>query len=145
VAARLKTNALLRRRNILSVVETLEDPTLADMPDPLAVYFSWYTLERMIEDGSAKNLLENRLIVCTTRPNVEAPNLTVAGVAPDDEQIGRLGADILVHHALGKTQLGNVDIESPSFSHWINAKTAKARGVIFPPKMLKSAADVFDS
>jgi ABC-type uncharacterized transport system substrate-binding protein len=142
-ASRLKENALLKRLNILSVVETINDPTLADMPDSQAVYFSWYTLERMIEDGSASSLLKDRLIVCTTRPNVEAPNLTVAGVAPDDRQIGCLGAKILIDHALGKTQLGSVDVESPSFSYWINSETAKFHGVTFPPYVLQSAVEVF--
>lgn len=125
----------------LSVTATEADPRLRDMPDPDTVYLSWYTLERMLEAGTGLELLRQRLVVTSTRANVEANGLAVAGVSGDDRVIGRWGASIIIQHASGtlRRPLGSLPVRIPETCYWINRTTAIRRGVSFDASVLRTA------
>jgi hypothetical protein len=112
IAWALKRNKLFRE-GVLSIKATRGKPTLADMPDMKAVYFSWYTFETMFEDNSGLDLLRERLMVTTAdRANVVPRGLAIADVSAEDEEIGRLGAEIIIEHQSKGIDLGHRDISN---------------------------------
>jgi hypothetical protein len=133
----------LFREGVLRVKKTDRPPALDDLADPQAVYFSWYTFEEMFEDERSTELLRQRLVVATTRANVAAPGMAVAGVSPDDAEVGARGADLITRHALGQVELGSLDVSSPRFYYWINCDTARQRGLTFAPDVLREAKEAF--
>jgi hypothetical protein len=74
MAYALKGTRLFNDRT-LSIIRTEDIPTVKNMPDPDAVYFSWYTIERMFEHSDWLDVLKRRLIVATTETNVKADGL----------------------------------------------------------------------
>lgn len=81
----------------IGVKPTPAFPTLADFIDPSAVFLSWYTFDLMLEEArrEALEILKERIVVTTTLSNVKRHPVPVA-IAPDDNQIGELGAEMLL-------------------------------------------------
>src|SRR5262249_31327592 len=127
----------------LSIISTEGIPMTKDMPDANAVYFSWYTVERMFEHSNWLDVLKNRLIIATTEANVKSDELAVVGVSTDDYDIGREAANIIFNNISKKINLGELDVVIPQLYYWINCKTANERGIEFDPLVIMRAKERF--
>lgn len=127
-------------------------PTIDDMSNPEKVYFSWYTFERLFESRIGRSLLNQRLVVATTRENV-AFGHTGVGVSVDDREIGRMGAKIILRHYAGRhgiseeVDLGSQPVGIPEFRYWVHEGVAKQWRKVFKCRLsqnvLNGAAEVF--
>jgi ABC-type uncharacterized transport system substrate-binding protein len=113
-------------------------PTARDLRDLDAIYFSWWTFEKMFESAKQRTVLTKALVVATTRGNVEDGH-AVAGVSVHDRGVGRAGAEIIKKHLGGLIELGKYDVTVPKLCHWINRELAERRGIQFPPEALATA------
>ena len=143
-AAHILGTSPLVQKGVLQIVRTKEWPTLDDLADSDAVYFSWYTFEAMFEDPALMDILRQRFVIATTRGNVKKTGMAVAGVAADDEQIGRMGAEMIVRHLQDDSiNWGSVSIAIPEIHYWINLSTANERSIEFSERALEEAQVVF--
>jgi ABC-type uncharacterized transport system substrate-binding protein len=128
---------------VVTIKETTQPPTLADMPDSNIVYFGWYTLDLLFEKGDGIELLKQRTVVASTEDNVKPRGLAIAAVAPEDRKIGELGADILIKHLTKHEKLGGMDIVIPEYNYFINVDTAKDKRIEFSPAAIKGATTIY--
>jgi hypothetical protein len=136
----------------LSVRSVDAVPQIEDLPDRDKVYFSWYTFERLYESKAGRDVLEQRMVVATTRENV-AFGHTAVGVSVDDREIGHMGADIILRHHAGQTgltatvDLGTIPVAVPDFRYWIHEGAARQWRRLFGFRctrtVIRGAAEVF--
>jgi hypothetical protein len=143
LAADMLRDLSMYRDGSLRIVETVDMPTASDLHDETAVYFSWYTFELLYERAEGVDLLKQRLVVATTRGNVQGPGLAALGVGADDREIGDLGAEIVLRHMNTKSlHLGSLDVVIPPLQCWINNKTVRQIGVQLDSG-IRAGAEVF--
>jgi hypothetical protein len=108
------------------------------------VYFSWYTVEALLEDGAAADLFIDRIIIASSVRNVREGLLAVAAVSPVDVEIGALGADPLnTIETRGTEVMGSLRVPVPDYHYLINTATAKIVGINFPQSILEKAWRVY--
>ena len=142
VAQRLSVHRLVREGR-LRLLEVDGYPNAQDLSDSEAVYFSWYTLESMLERGESLTVFANRRLVATTVQNVRENQLALAAVTVDDQEIGKLGARILIDHEIRRKPLGHVEVPAPSYRYWLNLTTASTLRVTFSDEIKLNAAAIF--
>lgn len=110
-------------------------PTLRDLRDTNAVYFSGYTFERFFQKyadhAKAQVLFERRIVVTNSYDYVQQAHGAVAAVGCDHDSIGEQGAQLIADHLTGELNLGSVPIVAPPIKHWINSDTARDKGIAF--------------
>jgi hypothetical protein len=114
-------------------------PTLDDLNDPEAVYYSWYTFESMFEDPGACEMLRQRIVFATTRGNVRKFNAAFAGASADDEQIGEIGGEMIGKHIRGEMDWRRENVKVSDVQLWINCDTARNRDLLVEPRAVETA------
>jgi len=115
-------------------------PAAADFADPNAVYFAWYSLDKMIEQSEGLAALAHHTIV----PSTYSPEiLELAGIAVsvDDAEIGRKGAE-LVYKAFTNPSfhLGEQPVYEPKFKVWLDCSRLAARNIKLRPDAYQRAS-----
>jgi ABC-type uncharacterized transport system substrate-binding protein len=144
MAERLRSTELYRN-NRVKIKEITHFPNLENLDEENSVYFSWYMLETMFETGAGQDLLRKKIIVASTEKNVEQPGLAAIAVAPDDTEVGSLGADIIIKNKIEGASFGTIDIKVPNNYYWINTETAKRYGIEFSHEILRNAKKLFNT
>ena len=136
---RLGQSDMCRKMKQLRILPLDHEPTLADLRDADAIYFSWYTLEHMLDQGRGLDLLEKRHVVSSTLKQMDAFPRCIAAVSVDDAEIGRRGADLIISHAQNpmKNPLGSKDIHTPDVVVRVNRTEAERRSI----SAVQAAAD----
>ena len=129
--------------NTVGLTRTTRTPTLADLPDPRKVYFSWYTFEDMIERNVGGDIFDQRDVVATTEANVRDRQAPI-GVSAEDKEIGKQGAQIIVRAFLDGADLHKMDVVGPRIYYWINCNKSKQRGLSFSQQVLAGAQHLYD-
>jgi ABC-type uncharacterized transport system substrate-binding protein len=135
----LFTNGLLEIKRFESRL-----PTLADFPDAQAIYFSWYTLEKMFEHKECKTLLAQRIIIASTVQNVRERGLSPVGISTDDMQIGKIGAELIFQNIQNNIPLNSMNIVTPPCDIYINCRNAQTKGLQIDQHALSQAKQIFD-
>lgn len=135
-AKKLADNPLVTAK-LLSFKPLSHMPVLDDLAETETVYFSWYTFEEMFENNRGYDILKNRLVVATTKNNVEGTDLAPVGVVGDDDEIGQKAATVLLRDLFSIRPLNQQDIEKPSYKVYVNCETAEKRKLFLPPGMVQ--------
>ncbi|MCX7590086.1 MAG: hypothetical protein N2255_00505 [Kiritimatiellae bacterium] len=147
-ADQLRRTRLFAQNHLLIQEITPESVTNA-VADPNIIYFSWYTIESILESNditmyNISQLLRDRKVVATTRSNC-AHGLTFAAVGADDVEIGKQGAELLHGQLNGSIpHLGRQNILIPRIRYWINQVVADRQNISFTPEVLSEAKEVFN-
>jgi hypothetical protein len=117
-------------------------PTLDDLPEKDVVYFSWYTFEEMFENNKGTEILSERIVVATTKNNVDGEDLAPIGVTGNDVDIGKKAAEVFLKDLFSVTRLGHQDIVRPSYEVFVNCKTSEKRALHLPPRTVAQATKI---
>lgn len=117
--------------------------SLADLANSDRIFFSWYTFEKMFEDGKSSEILKGRKVIATTKQNVQRDGFAAMGVSVDDDEIGREDATLLIDSVKSPSDLGRTDIKIPPIIYWVNCQNAERLGITIPPEVLKGASEQF--
>lgn len=108
-------------------------PTAMDFADPTAVYFAWYSLDKMLEQSEGLAALASHTIVSSTY-SPEILDLTGISVSVEDDEIGRKGAELVFKAATDASfHLGEQPILEPPFHVWLDCARIAARKIRLSP------------
>jgi ABC-type uncharacterized transport system substrate-binding protein len=142
-AQRIKKSRLYPDKLQLKELENL--PSLDDFDEKNAIYFSWYTIEKMVETNKdGLDILRQRNVVATTIMNVESDGLAPVAVTTNDFLIGEYGANIVVDVLENNRRLGELDVREPEMNYYINCKTIKQKQLFIDPQSINKAKDKFN-
>ena len=143
-AARLREMQTSDRTNAPDDIRSIPHwPTLADMDDPRAIYFSWYTFEYMFDSEEYSDTLNKRIIFATARNNVRRHSGAVAGASAVDEEVGRTGTSMIVAHLKGSSDWHYPEIIAPRIHYWLNIYNAGEHDIEFSDSVLRGASRLF--
>lgn len=125
-------------RFVVRPIEGLIDVAKLNEADPSAptaseVYFAWYGLDNILALENRSSLENTNLWIV---PSTYSPkNIKLAGVvvSVNDAEVGRLGADIVLHHLEHPDDLGRHPIVSPPFHVWLKLDTLARKGMKLAP------------
>lgn len=142
-AQRIKNYRLIGPHK-LQLKELDNMPSLDDFNEKNAIYFSWYTFEKMFETGEGLDILRQRNVVATTVVNVESDGLAPVAITANDFLIGEYGAKIVVDVLKNNRRLGELDVMDPETNYYINCKTIKQKKLIIDMKLINKAKVKFN-
>lgn len=141
-AQRIKDSRLYPEKLQLKELENM--PSLDDFDDKNAIYFSWYTIEKMFETRDGLDILRQRNVVATTIANVENDGLAPVAVTTNDFLIGEYGANIVVDVLENNRRLGEVDVREPEMNYYINCKTITQKKLFIDMQSINKAKVKFN-
>lgn len=120
----------IKKLDYVEVKELDRLPVISDFSDDAAIYFSWYTFEKMFENKEQRKILQEKNIVASTLINVKTNNLAPIGISADDIEIGKLGANLFIDTLFGNEEKWwSIDIYQPDLYLYINCTTLKQKKI----------------
>lgn len=143
IASRLAaTDAASRGKLLIRRLDRI--PQLSDFSERDRIYFSWYTFEKMFESGRSLDVLRQRIVVTSTKDNVEQDNMAAVGVSVSDSEIGQFGVALLMDDLRKTKPLRNTEVVVPQLHYWINCHNAERLGLVLTRDVISAADEAFD-
>jgi ABC-type uncharacterized transport system substrate-binding protein len=142
-AQRIKKTRLYETKHLqLKELENL--PSLDDFDEKNAIYFSWYTFEKMFDTRDGLDILRQRNVVATTIENVESDGRAPVAVTTNDLLIGEYGANIVVDVLKNNRRLGDLDVREPEMNSYINCKTIEQKQLFIDMQLINKVKVKFN-